>query len=299
MENILDIIAKNNCLVSFNVSGKTLSTFKSGGVVNCVIYPRSEESLIFCAKTLTESNTKFKIIGNGSNLLFCDGCLEEIVVCTKDIVGASVLRERIDASCGANLITLSKLALANSLSGMEFCCGIPATLGGGICNNCGCYKKELADIVDYVTVFNGKNVAIISKYDCKFAYRDSIFKNNNIIIINARLQLCEKNSMIISNQMKVFANKRNLTQPKKMSLGSVFKSPEDISSAYYIEKAGLKGKQVGGAMVSTTHSGFIVNLGNATSQDYYDLAKLVQAEVLKKYGKILEREVEYIGRFKE
>ena len=162
--------------------------------------------------------------------------------------------------------------------------------------NAGCYGKSMSDIVLYADVLmDGKYYRLFAD-ELKFSYRDSIIRNNDVIVLGVCLMLTEHSYYDIIKEMERYRHKRRTEQPQESSLGSVFKKIDKKSAAYYIDRLGLKGASVGGCEVSCVHSGFIINKGGARSRDYLLLATYLQKEMLKNYNLCFKMEVEYIGK---
>lgn len=164
--------------------------------------------------------------------------------------------------------------------------------------NAGAFGQEIKDIVKNVTFLdlNDEKIYTISGEECKFTYRNSIFENKNTLILEATLQLHTDSNENIEKRMNEFKEKRASTQPlDKLSAGSTFKRGDDFVTAKLIDGAGLKGKRIGGAEISTKHAGFIINNKSATAQDIIDLIEYTKSEVYKKYNKKIEAEVRIIG----
>ena len=192
---------------------------------------------------------------------------------------------------------ISHIAKDNALSGLEFACGIPGTLGGAVYMNAGAYGGEMKDVVTETTYLDKTTLEIKTCENHEFVYRGSIFSNKiDGFILRAKLELKPGNKEEIENKMKENMQSRNTKQPvNKPSAGSTFKRQEGVIAAKLIDEAGLKGHRIGGAEVSTLHAGFIINTGDATSQDILDLIAYVQKVVEEKYQVRLEPEVKILG----
>lgn len=175
--------------------------------------------------------------------------------------------------------------------------GIPGTIGGAVRMNAGAHGKEMKDIVVKTTYidFEG-NISTIDSIEQEFTYRKSIFKNRNWIILSVELELQYNNKEEIISKLEEYAKYRREKQPITYpNAGSTFKRGEDFITAKLIDEAGLKGYEVGGAKVSTLHSGFIINNGNATADDVLKLVDHITKTVYNKFGKMVELEIEVIG----
>jgi UDP-N-acetylmuramate dehydrogenase len=181
---------------------------------------------------------------------------------------------------------------------MEALSGIPGTVGGAVFMNAGAYDREISDVVKSVRVFDidDNNVIMLTKKDCGFSYRSSIFKKKAMIILSVELSLKQGKQDYIDAKMSDFSLKRNEKQPVDLpSSGSFFKRPEGYYAGKLIEEAGMKGARVGGAQVSEKHAGFIVNTGRATADDVLKLSEKIKYEVYEKFQVKLEEEPIVIG----
>ena len=203
----------------------------------------------------------------------------------------------ITVGCGMPLAMLAVISLENELSGFECLAGIPGTIGGAIRMNAGAYGSEMKDIVCYSKCMNKNGEIIALNFEeHKFEYRKSDFSNNELILIETTIKLAYGKKLEIEQKMKECKNLRREKQPLEFpNAGSVFKRNEDIPTAKMINDCGLKGYSIGGAEVSTKHSGFIVNKGNATSDDVLKLINYIKKVVKEKFNKEIELEILVIG----
>lgn len=274
------------------------TTFKIGGPAEFLLIPKDEESLIEAIKTAREKNIKITLLGNGSNVLIDDLGVEGLVIVLRDTLNKITLNgTTVIAGAGATLRDTAIFAGENSLGGLEFAHGIPGSVGGGVIMNAGAYDGELKDVVSKVKLIdNNLNVIELNNLEMKFAYRDSIAQRNNYIILSVEFDLLKKNKAEIFERMDDLMQRRIDKQPLEMpSSGSTFRRPAGYFAGKLIQDSGLQGLRVGGAMISTKHSGFVVNFDNAKSQDVKDLIDTVQKIVMEKFGVELKREVKYIG----
>ena len=289
IEILKEITSEENIFVNEPMSKHT--TFKTGGNADFLVIPQNKEEMI----KLLKLDVKKTIIGNGSNLLVKDGGIRGLVIKTTGLKNFSVDEEVITAESGVLLSKISNIAKDNSLTGFEFACGIPGTLGGAVMMNAGAYGGEMSHVV-IETTYASLDGNVFTTQNHEFGYRKSLFMNNSYIVLESKIKLKKGNKEEIENQMKDLMKRRNEKQPvNKPSAGSTFKRPEGYFAGKLIEDAGLKGHKIGDAEVSNLHAGFIINNGKATSKDILDLIKYVQDKVKNEFGVDLEPEVRIIG----
>ena len=291
---------KNNLEnVLFDEPMKKHTTFKIGGNADIFIAPKNIDEVKKSISLCKELNVPFYVIGNGSNLLVSDkGFRGAIIQIFKNMSKIEVNGNIIKAEAGAFLTTVSKTALENNLTGLEFAGGIPGTIGGGISMNAGAYGGELKDVVKKVTVLKNDEVIELSNEDACFEYRNSKILKEKMIVLETELVLEKGDFQQIKTKMTEFNKSRSEKQPLEFpSAGSTFKRPEGYFAGKLVMDAGLRGYTVGGAMVSEKHCGFVVNKGSATAKDVITLMEDVKNIVNDKFGVILEPEVRIIGEF--
>lgn len=296
-DKLEEIVGKDK--VKYNEKMSKYTTMRVGGPCDCIVFPdeisKIKEVIDFCKN----ENITFFVIGNGSNLLVKDEGIHGVVIKLGHRFGKIELDgEYILAYAGATMPTLSQLAKKNSLKGLEFACGIPGTIGGGVKMNAGAYGSQISDILYEVTYMDEKEeIKTIKNKDCSFGYRKSIFTiNPNYVILSAKFKLERGNIDEIENKMKENSLARKAKQQLEYpNFGSVFKRPEGYFVGKLVDDAGLRGYKIGGAQVSTKHTGFIVNVDNATCKDVLDLIGYVQTTVYNKFNVKLTPEVIIIG----
>lgn len=289
LEQLKSITNEENIFV--NEPMKKHTTFRTGGNADYLVTPTSKEEII----ELLKIDIPKTVIGNGSNLLVKDGGIRGLVIQLSKNDRYTINENVIEAGSGIFVAKLSQLALKEGLTGLEFACGIPGTLGGAIYMNAGAYGGEMSNVV-VETEFLKENGEIETITDHQFAYRKSIFQNMNGIILSSRLKLEKGNVDEIKSKMDEYKTARNTKQPINFpSAGSTFKRPGGYFAGKLIEDAGLKGYRIGGAEVSTLHAGFVINADNATSKDILELISYIQKTVNEKFGVNLETEVKIIG----
>ena len=278
---------------------KKHTTFKTGGNASVFICPKDEAELEKALKITNDLKLKPFILGNGSNLLVSDdGITDRPVIFVGE--GFSEIRlldeTTIEVGAGASLTSLCRFALDNSLTGLEFAFGIPGSCGGAAYMNAGAYGGEMKDVVvrcNHIDANGDKG--FFDAYGLDFSYRHSVYSDSSFVITSVVVSLKKCDKEEIQAKMKELMQRRRDKQPLEYpSAGSVFKRPEGYFAGALIEQSGLKGKRIGGAMVSEKHAGFIINYDNATTKDVLDLVKFCQDTVMEKFGVALETEIKKV-----
>ena len=271
--------------------------FKVGGPADILLIPNSKEQVIKSIKICKENNIPFYLIGNGSNILVRDGGFRGVVLSLKNVKNIYVDGEKIEAECGVMLKEVSDKAIENSLTGFEFACGIPGTIGGAVFMNAGAYDGEISKVIESAEVIDENcNIIRLSREELDFGYRSSLVMKKGYTVLSAVFKLDKGQVKTIKELIEDLTNKRESKQPLEYpSAGSTFKRPTGYFAGKLIQDAGLKGYSIGGAAVSEKHSGFVINKGNATAKDITDLIKHIQDEVKKQFGVDLHPEVRIIG----
>lgn len=272
--------------------------FKIGGPVDVMVLPSTIREIQLALKICRDNNIKYHIIGNGTNLLVKDKGIRGVVIkLGENFNKIEVNGTTITSQCGAYLSRISKIALKHSLKGMEGISGIPGSLGGAVAMNAGAYGSEIKDVVSKVKCLDEKgNLKEYTNKQMNFSYRHSRVQDENLLVVEVELKLQRGNYEQIKEYMDELTEKRTSKQPLSMaSAGSTFKRPEGDYAARLIDEAGLKGVRYGNAQVSDKHCGFVINLGDATSNDVLYLIKFIQKVVKDKFDIDLHTEVKIIG----
>ena len=277
------------------------SSFRIGGPADVVVTVCSEEELSNILSLLHSEDVRYMLIGNGSDLLFADeGYRGVIVKLGGDFEHIEVVPscdDEIRVGAARMLSSTANFARDKGLTGLEFASGIPGTFGGALFMNAGAYGGEMKDVVESVSLMksDGSEVYELSGEEMEFSYRNSVLQHNDDIALFAMVRLHKDDKEAITERMNDLAERRRTKQPVNFpSAGSTFKRPIGGYAAALIEEAGLKGRTVGGAQVSEKHSGFVINIGGATSKDVRELIEIVAQEVEKNSGIKLEPEVRII-----
>lgn len=294
MDDIIKGLEKSKYDIKENVSFKTLTTYKTGGVCKYLISPFEVLSLIELLKVLKKNNIKFKIFGNGSNILASDKVYDGVIIRLDKFNKVKVDGDIVYAEAFVNLISLSLTCLNNNLTGFEWASGIPGTVGGACYMNTGAYLKSVSDVLISVTVLDEDyNVLEIPLKDLEFGYRKSNLMDKGYIILGAKFKLSKGNYDDILNLITERRERRYKNQPLNYpSAGSVFRNPDGDYAGRLIEECNLKGYIKGGAKISDMHANFIVNYNNATSSDVKDLIELAKLKVHEKFNIDLKCEQE-------
>jgi UDP-N-acetylmuramate dehydrogenase len=273
------------------------TTLGVGGNADLLFIPVDTRDLQSALKALSDEATAITILGGGSNLLIRGGGIRGLVILTTGLSKEiKIDKNYITCPAGARTILVSKMAADAGISGFEFLCGIPGTIGGAVCGNAGAYGGDMSNIVESVELmdFSG-NISTVPAADLGFGYRASKIPKDNIIISVAMRGWPADISKIIE-KMESNTRHRMERQPAGVrTCGSLFKNPDGGFAAKLIDDAGLRGFQLGGAAISEKHANFLLNLGAATAAELEDLAAKVHDEVLRRFGIDLEPEVKIIG----
>lgn len=270
---------------------KDFTTYKLSGKMKDVYCPSSVNEL----KELLESNMKYKILGNGSNLIISES-YDGVFIKLNEFNDIIFNKNEVKVGCGYVLSKLSLECARKGLSGLEFACGIPGSVGGAIYMNAGAYGSNISDVLKSVTVLDDSlNIKILDASELNFEYRNSLFKNDNYIILDGTFVLRKKKSDLILKDINEIMESRRRKQPLEYpSAGSVFRNLEGYSAGRLVQKANLQGEHVGDAYVSEKHANFIVNKGHASAEDVIKLIDIVKNKVKKEYNVDLSLEQEII-----
>ena len=298
-EKILKIISSLNLNVLCNEPMCNHTSFKIGGKADFFVTIESVNTLKQLIEILNDLKINFFLIGNGSNLLVSDcGFRGVIIKLGSDFRKIKLIDdETIECGASALLAKLCTFAQQNSLCGLEFAYGIPGSVGGAVFMNAGAYESEIKNVIISAKSINYFGETINRNIDnMELSYRTSIYKKVDEVILSAKFKLKKGDKIHIKQKMNDFVKRRKEKQPLEYpSAGSIFKRPVGNFAGTLIQSCGLKGKQIGDAMVSPKHCGFIINTGKATCSDVVKLIDHIKAVVFEKTDIVLECEVETIG----
>jgi UDP-N-acetylmuramate dehydrogenase len=276
------------------------TSMKVGGPVSYLVYPRDEEDLLRVLGIAKEAGIKYRFVGNGTNIIVHDKGLKEAVIRTTRIKRMSYSKVDDDAlaevSGGTSLKGFIVDNVRHGLSGLEKLYWIPGTVGGGIKMNAGSFGSWISDTLENVRLVNKEGkITAFQKDEMGFGYRTSRVESSECVL-TARFRFRNRNKDDIQKDMDYVFDERKKRHPMDFpSAGSVFKGVDGEPAWKFIEKAGLKGLSIGGAMVSDKHANFIINTGRARAEDVKLLIERIKKEVFEKMGVTLEEEVELWG----
>ena len=277
------------------------TTYRIGGPAALFVECATVADLSTATAILAAENIEWTVLGKGSNVLASDeGYTGAVIVLGRDFKRHSVDGDHLRTGAGVILAAVVQDAFKLGLSGLEFAVGVPGTVGGALAMNAGSRDEWIGSIVESVTVFKpGVGLVGVRGPEIAWEYRRSDLPARGIIV-EAVLRVTESDQVGIRRSMEASLRRRKRSQPLNMpSAGSVFVNPDGDSAGRLIEKAGLKGTKVGGAMVSEVHANFIVNAGGARAADVVALVRLIRETVKDANGIELRPEIRFLGQFLE
>ncbi len=299
MKNIENGLQKLNIEFLIDEPMKNHTSFRTGGNAKLFVIPKNDGEIKEILTLCKTERVPYFVLGNGSNILVPDeGISDRVVIYLgENLAHIELLDEdTILVGAGTKLIQLCRFALKNSLSGLEFAHGIPGSVGGAAYMNAGAYGGEMKDVLIKANHLNSDGTeGSFAAEELDLSYRHSAYSGRDMIITSVVLKLKKGNIEKIDASMKDFLSRRKDKQPLEYpSAGSVFKRPEGYFAGALIEQSGLKGKRIGGAMVSEKHAGFIINYDNATTTDVLELIDYCRKTVKEKFGVTLETEIKIV-----
>jgi len=299
MSAISSYIRDLDCELQDSRSMKDYTTFKIGGDADAVVHVRSGEALRTLLSRLTADGLPHLLIGCGSNLLVADEGIRGVVIrfdskCAEiERIGETTLR----CDAGVPLAKLSRVAQQAGLSGLEFACGIPGSMGGGLYMNAGAYGGEMVQVVRTADVlFPDGEIRTVEADSLSLSYRHSALMENGGVVLSATFALTESDPERIKQTVTELLTARREKQPLEYpSAGSFFKRPTGYFAGKLIDDCGLRGYRVGDAQVSEKHAGFVINRGDATCDQVRQLEKDVRTRVFEQFGVTMSPEVRLLG----
>jgi UDP-N-acetylmuramate dehydrogenase len=302
-----------NIIKQKNVS--QLSTFGIGGKAEYYTNPSNCKEIIKALNWAKENKLPYHVIAGGSNIVFPDNTLPGLLIQIKGGSFKKIGDKKIETDAGVSLQKIIKFTNSLGFKGLETLAGIPGTVGGAIVGNAGAYGNSISQTVKEIKIWNGKEIKTLNKEECKFSYRNSIFKEKDLIVIKAILEFKKDSPKKLSEKSKEITKIREKKySPNLKCPGSFFKNvlvknlPKDtlkkinpekiiegkIPAGYLLESIGAKGKKFGEIQVAKFHGNVIINRGKGTRKDVEELSQYLKEKVFKKFGIKLEEEIRYL-----
>ncbi len=276
------------------------TTFRIGGKADAVCFVQELRELQKLFSYIKKENIPYLVVGRGSNLLVRDGGFKGVVIIMREHLASIEQHGKNEqilvAGGGLSLSSLVRHCSQRGLGGLEFLAGIPGTVGGAVIMNAGAFGKDMGTVLQSIEMVSPKGELLSrDRPDLVFSYRTSSIQEGTLVI-SASLQCTRETPQIVSKRVAEYLARRKATQPLEYpSAGSVFRNPPDDYAGRLIEEAGLKGKKIGGAMISPKHANYIVNTGGARAEDVVALMEMAKEKVREKTGIELEPEIRVVG----
>lgn len=285
----------NNIECKENFEMKNLTSFKIGGCVNKIFFPKSQAEFL----TLIKNIESPIILGNCSNIIVSSHGCSRPIICTSKMNNIEIRGTKIIAECGVRGPLLSQKAHESKLSGFEFMIGFPGSIGGNLFMNAGAHNQSISDTLTNACLYDREKdeIVYLTNKDMEFGYRHSILQTGRYIALSAEFDLKRENPEVIKGLMDRNLEFRKNIQPPLTypNAGSVFKNPENDSAGRLLDKAGVKDFNFSRVAVWQKHANFIINKGEATSEDVLELMLLMQRKVKSAYTIELTPEIRFIG----
>lgn len=295
--DIFDILCRQ---VKFAKKDENLSkhtTMGIGGSCRLLVEPFSCDEIYKTIDFCNKNDVLYTKVGNCSNLIVADDGFDGVVIkIGKNFADVFIDGNRVVAQAGAFGKKVYNVAMQNGLGGVEFLATLPATVGGAVVCNAGCFGGCMQNVVSKVWATDGQDVVVFDQKDICFGYRDSVFKHNNMVVTQVEFCLYPSDKNKIQNHYRQLISQKKQSQPlEQKSAGCFFKKYNGVSAGYYIDKLGLKGFGVGDVKISQKHAGFFVNNGGATLKQVIQLMSIVKTKCKNTFGISLEPEVVFLG----
>ena len=273
-----------------------LTTLGCGGKIKVTIYPDSERKLVKSTRLLNKLKVAYCILGRGSNVLASDDDYDGVVIVTTKMKGFRVVGRTVYALAGTSTVALANELKKCGLTGGEFLACLPATVGGAIVTNAGCYGQQIDGIVKQVKVLKGNKLRRLSVKLCQFGKRKSVFsQSDGYVILSVKMRFARSTPDEVSRLINEMRQRKAASQPLNYRSAGSALYHDKVAVSKLLDLAGLKGYTVGDAQVSTKHAGFVVNLDKATSCDIYLVMRHMQATLRKRYGLDAKMEIRLIN----
>lgn len=284
-------------IIKINEPLKHYTYTKMGGNADFYLSPTKNEEVQAIVRYARQHDIPVTYLGNGSNIIIREGGIRGIVISLLSLNHIAVSDDAIIAGSGAAIIDVSKAARDHALTGLEFACGIPGSIGGAVYMNAGAYGGEVKDCIDYALCVNEQGDLLkFTNQELELDYRNSIVQQQHLVVLEAAFTLAPGQLDDIQAKMDDLTERRESKQPLEYpSCGSVFQRPPGHFAGKLIQDSNLQGHRIGGVEVSKKHAGFMVNVDNGTATDYENLIHHVQQVVKEKFDVELHREVRIIG----
>lgn len=296
-----DLLLKIKGSVYLSETMSKHTTFRIGGKADLLVLPSNSEDLYLIYQFAKTHGVPVYLIGSGSNLLISDSGFHGIIIKIQSNLNRIECEDNhLIAQAGVLSQKIIQEALHHHLVGLDFLSGIPGTVGGCTYMNAGMNLHSISEVIVSAEVFNTNSMEeeIYAKDEFHFAYRNSILQTNHFVVLSVKLKLSEGNIEEEKERIRIWKEKRSITQPLQYSnAGCIWKNPENRPAGKLIEEASLKGFQIGDAQISNLHGNFIINKNKATAKNVLDLMNHAEEEIYQKFGILLEREIQIIGDY--
>ena len=293
MEIVKNYLIQNRFEYYENFDISQVSSIRLGEKISIVIFPKIKKELISLLKFFHMKKIYFRLFGNLSNVLFVSRVCYPVIITSKMKDEVEIVGNEVDVSAGVLMSKFSDVLRKNELSGFEGLANIPATIGGAIKNGAGAFGYNIFDKLQSILVFSNGEIKTFLKSEIKFGHHYSNL--SGVFILSAKFLFEKKNEYDIIKLLNKFSYHRSKTQPTGFSLGSVYQKTNNQSAGFFIERSALKGKRMGGIIVSNKHANFFVNDGSGTIVDFLNLASFVENKVCEHFGLNLLPEIEKVG----
>lgn len=273
-----------------------LTTLGCGGKIKVTIYPDTVSKLVKAIRLLNKLKVDFYVLGKGSNVLASDADYDGVVLVTTKLTGIRAHGVHFCALAGTSTLNIYKQTEQHGLTGGEFLSCLPATIGGAVVGNAGCYGQDVKGILQSVRVLHNGKVKRLTAKQCKLSKRNSLFKQDGgYTVLSVKLKFTKSTTKQVQQTSEQMRAKKAQTQPLNYrSAGSVFYH-DSTSISRLTDQAGLKGFAVGGAQVSTKHAGFILNVDKASAKDIYLVILHVERTIFERFGIVAKREIRLVN----
>ncbi len=283
------------------LSGYTAA--RIGGPADVLVFVHSADELAQASKKLWMMDVPFHLLGGGSNVLVSDKGVRGVAIINRARLvkfDSQAEPPSVHAESGVTPNDIAQRAVRLGLAGFEWAASVPGSLGGAVYGNAGAFDGDIAGnliSLELVHRQQGRQVWPVEKME--YGYRTSVLKREHppVVILSAQLALSRSDPQTIRAKMERFSGLRRNSQPPGASMGSMFKNPTGEKAGSLIEAAGLKGRRIGNAEISTQHANFFINHGQTRAEDMKALIDLARNTVAEKFGIKLELEVELIGEW--